>query len=170
VPAPLRFAVLICAALAACGDGALQDNECQVSALKYRGTLMPTAVSSLARDLPPRTGELRVLETCSHERRHARAAAGAPAPPVRLRPPARRDLTSGRRCHPVAFAAKVVRVWSDGLLTDPDKRAVRVEARTVVDGPVLDGVPRIATGAGVRIRALRCNGRRAPVARRITVR
>jgi hypothetical protein len=55
------------------------------------------------------------------------------------------------------------------LLIDPDKPAVRVEARTVVDGPLLDDVPRIPIGAAVRIQALRCKGRRALVARRVTV-
>jgi hypothetical protein len=58
--------------------------------------------------------------------------------------------------------------WN-GLLIDPDKPAVRVEARTVVDGPLLDDVPRIPIGAAVRSQALRCKGRRALVARRVTV-
>jgi len=47
---------------------------------------------------------------------------------------------------------------------------VRAEARTIVDGPVVDRVPRIADGASVRVRALQCAGRRALVARRITLR
>jgi hypothetical protein len=203
VPAPLRFAVLICAVFAACGDDALVDNECQVPTLRYGQTLMPTTVTSVARDLPPRTGELRVLETCSQQRRtfetrrgippsvamfdafpyergNARvrmyvaedtltALRGHPLHPYLYGSAKRPDLTSGRRCRPVALSAKVVSVGGNGLLIDPDKPAVRVEARTVVDGPVLDGVPRIPNGASVRIQALRCKGVRAPVARRITV-
>ena len=204
MPAPLRFAVLICAAFAACGDDAAQDNECLVSSLQYGETLMPATVHSLVRDLPARTGSIRVFENCSHERRTFETRRGIP-PSVALFPrfpyergnarvrmyvaddtlvplrghplhryvygrPARPDLTSGRRCRRVAITAKAVAVWPSGLLIDPDRPEVRVEARTVVDGPTLDGVPRIAEGARVRIQALRCKGRRAPVARRITVR
>jgi hypothetical protein len=203
VLAPLRFAVLICAVLAACGDGVVQDNECLVSSLQYGETLMPDSVTSVARDLPARTGKVRVLETCSQQRRIFETRRGIPASVavfpafpyergnvrvhmyvaedtlVALRDhPLHRylfgsadrpDLTSGRRCRPVALTAKVVNVGGNGLLIDPDKPAVRVEARTVVDGPVVDGVPRIPKGATVRIQALRCKGRRGLVARRVTV-
>ena len=204
VPAPLRLAVVICLALAACGDQTLDDNECLVSSLQYGKTLMPDSVTSVARDLPPRTGKVRVLETCSQQKRTFETRRGIPASvavfpafpyergnvrvhmyvaedtltALRGHPlhaylfgsANRPDLTSGRRCRPVALAAKVVNVGGSRVLVDPDKPAVRVEARTVLDGPVLDGVPRIPRGATVRIQALRCQGRRALVARRITVR
>jgi hypothetical protein len=203
VPAPLRFAVLICAVLAACGDDVAADNECQVPTLQYGETLMPTTVTSVARDLPPRTGEVQAFETCAQRRRTYETRRGIPPSvalfdafpserdKVRVRmyvaedtlvalrnhplhryvygSAKRPDLSAGRRCRPVALTAKVVNVWWSALLIDPDKPPVRVEARTVVDGPLLDGVPRIPKGATVRIQALRCKGRRALVARRITV-
>ena len=132
MPAPLRFAVLICAVLAARGDDVAADNEC------------------LAED---------TLVALRNHPLHRYVYGSAKRP----------DLSAGRRCRPVALTAKVVNVWWSALLIDPDKPPVRVEARTVVDGPLLDGVPRIPKRATVRIQALRCKGRRALVARRITV-
>ena len=204
MPAPLRFAVLICAALAACGDDAVQDNECQVSALRYGKTVLVSTAGPIVRDLPVRTGELELENLCARSERSAETRRGIP-PSVAVFPPFpyergnarvhmyvaddtlvpprdhplhryvygrpdRPDLTSGRRCRPVAFTAEVINVWPSGLLIDPGERELKVEARTVVDGPVLDGVPRIARDASVHIKAVRCKGRRAPVARRITVR
>jgi hypothetical protein len=72
----------------------------------------------------------------------------------------------------VAFDGKVLGIDPGGLLVARRAREVlvRVEARTTVSAPVLDGVPRLAAEAPVRVRAVRCEGRRRLVARRLAVR
>jgi hypothetical protein len=86
VPAPLRFAVLICAAFAACGDDAVEDNECQVSALRYGETVLVSTAGPVVRDLPPRTGKLKLENICFPSERSAETRRGIP-PSVAVFPP-----------------------------------------------------------------------------------
>jgi hypothetical protein len=81
------------------------------------------------------------------------------------------DLTSGRTCRRVGFDAEVLAVDPGQLLLERDGRdvVVRAEARTVIDGPVVDGVPRVSAGATLRVTAVRCEGRGRLVARRLRV-
>ncbi len=84
---------------------------------------------------------------------------------------AKPDLISGRACAPISFRAKAVNVDFGQLLVDRDGRdvVVRADAGTLVNGPVIDGVPRIPKGSRLRIAAVRCEGSPRLVARRLTV-
>jgi hypothetical protein len=169
-------------------------------------TLLPSVVTSLARDLPARNGELTVMDTCAKAERKVETRRGIP-PSVAVFPafPYKRGrvrvrmyvamdsmyavrghplhlyvygsnrkpaLTSGRKCRPVGFDAEAVTVDPTQLLLERDGRdvVVRAESRTAIEGPVVDGVPRVPTGAALRVDALRCEGRGRLVARRLTVR
>jgi hypothetical protein len=82
------------------------------------------------------------------------------------------DLTSDRTCAPRSFSAKTVNVDFGQLLVDRNGRhvVVRADTRTEVEGPMVDGLPRIRKGARLRIDALRCEGLGRLVARRLVVR
>jgi hypothetical protein len=192
--------------LASCGDeGPAVEADC-VPAVEVGTTMLPRINTPLARDLPPRAGELRVKGSCQKAEQTLETRRGVP-PTVAVFPPfpyergrvkvnmyladdalvAVRghplhrsffgrddvpDYTGGRRCSPVAFEGKILGVDPRGLQVERGAREVmvRVEATTAVRAPVLDGVPRLAAGATVRVRAVRCDGRGRLVARRLTVR
>jgi hypothetical protein len=196
----------LCLTVISCGDEAPAVEADCIPAVQVGETMLPSHNTSLARDLPPRAGKVRVRGWCQKAEQTLETRRGVP-PTVAVFPPfpyergrvrvnmyladdaivavrghplhqsffGRQDVpdyTGGRRCSRVAFDGKVLSVGSFSLLVERGAREVmvRAEARTTVRAPVLDGVPRLAAGAAVRVRAVRCEGRRHLVARRLTVR
>ncbi len=178
--------VSLCLPLTSCGDEQAVEPDC-VPAVQVGETLLLRTNTPLARDLPPRTGDLRVTGVCQKaeqtvetRREIPPTAAVFPAFPyerghvatdamyaVRGHPLHRSvygsdrkpDLTSGRKCRPVASDAEAVSVDPGGMLVERNGRdvVVRAESRTVIEGPVVDGA---SPCASCRTRA-RCSSGRA---------
>jgi hypothetical protein len=79
------------------------------------------------------------------------------------------DLTSGRDCTDFRRRSTIGGVRSDTAVVLGDGAVIGVEARTVIEGVLVDGVPRLPSGSSVTVRAVRCEGRQRPVARHIIV-